>query len=438
MDQIIKQSPPLGLGRVPLSNRCCPRPQKHGIAKEDRPFFPTWASTKQLVKAECQASGPKEEIHRVSDKVGGLLSSSCPSQLPRNECQRKYIKSSSKAFPTYLFFASSLVGLRRELRGVRAFGTDGEEALADAFSHEFKGVVQLTCGIHKRRNIEAKLKDLRASTETRGSILDIFGKQRGDTYFEGLVDAVDVASFDLKLQALRQRWHRLTPAIGHQSHVWFVKYEAALLKDTMIRPVREAAGLGSPPDQFSTNASEAFNKILKIKVDHKQSDLPAFVNKMNELISDQRNELEAVVVNCGKFKLKEQYRFLEVPEHQWYQKSPDQRSAQLKMFHKTTLISLTNSPSVGACSSGAGSLSLAANTCVASSDSLSVSVPDIASGSSVPNPVFEAIWSKASQLTRCDGAMARAPGYPPDAQSQKFVKVWVPFGNSWTWWEVYM
>lgn len=107
-----------------------------------------------------------------------------------------------------------------------------------------------------------------ASTETRGSILDdIFGKQWGDTYFEGLVDAVDVASFDLKLQALRQRWQRLIPAIGRQFHVWFVKYEAALLKDTMIRSVREAAGLGSPPDQLSTNASEAVNKILKIKVD---------------------------------------------------------------------------------------------------------------------------------------------------------------------------
>jgi len=43
----------------------------------------------------------------------------------------------------------------------------------------------------------------------------------------------------------------LTPAIGHQFHVWFVKYEAALQKDTMIMPVCEAAGLGSPPDQFS-------------------------------------------------------------------------------------------------------------------------------------------------------------------------------------------
>lgn len=94
------------------------------------------------------------------------------------------------------------------------------------------------------------------------------------------------------------------------------------------------------------------------------------MNKMNDLISVQRKELEAAVVNCGKFTLKEKYHFLEVPEHQWYQKSPDQRSAQLRLFHKTTLISLTNSPSVGACSFGAGSLSLAANTCVASSDSL--------------------------------------------------------------------
>ena len=39
-----------------------------------------------------------------------------------------------KTFHTYLFFAATLVGLRRELVGLRAFGTDGERALADAFS----------------------------------------------------------------------------------------------------------------------------------------------------------------------------------------------------------------------------------------------------------------------------------------------------------------
>ena len=74
-----------------------PRPEKHGNAHEDKPFFSTWASTKQLVKTECQTSGPKEAFYRVSDKVGGLLSSSCPGQLPRNERQMKYSRSTFKA-----------------------------------------------------------------------------------------------------------------------------------------------------------------------------------------------------------------------------------------------------------------------------------------------------------------------------------------------------
>ncbi len=49
----------------------------------------------QLIKSECHESGPKQAMHRISDKVGGLLSSSCPGQLPRNERQMKYAKSAS-------------------------------------------------------------------------------------------------------------------------------------------------------------------------------------------------------------------------------------------------------------------------------------------------------------------------------------------------------
>ncbi len=32
-----------------------------------------------------------------------------------------------KTFHTYLFFASTLIGLRKQLQGLRAFGTDGEK-----------------------------------------------------------------------------------------------------------------------------------------------------------------------------------------------------------------------------------------------------------------------------------------------------------------------
>lgn len=53
-----------------------PKAQKHGNAKANDPFYPSWTSTKKLIKSECHSLGC------VSDKVGGLLSSSCPGQLP--------------------------------------------------------------------------------------------------------------------------------------------------------------------------------------------------------------------------------------------------------------------------------------------------------------------------------------------------------------------
>ena len=42
-----------------------------------------------------------------------------------------------KNFSTYLFFSSTVVGQCRQLESVRAIGTDGEQALSDAFKHEF-------------------------------------------------------------------------------------------------------------------------------------------------------------------------------------------------------------------------------------------------------------------------------------------------------------
>ncbi len=42
----------------------------------------------------------------------------------------------------------------------------------------------------------------------------------------------------LKLQALQCQLLKVAPEIAEQFHAWFVKYEAAVLKDTMLRPVR--------------------------------------------------------------------------------------------------------------------------------------------------------------------------------------------------------
>lgn len=49
----------------------------------------------------------------------------------------------------------------------------------------------------------------------------------------------------------------------------------------MLKTVREECGLGSPPDPFTTNASETANSILKNRVDCKRSELPEFLQKLN-------------------------------------------------------------------------------------------------------------------------------------------------------------
>ena len=299
-------------------NKCIPVAQKHGNSKTDRPFYPTWESTRELMKSEGKSAGPKEVVGRVSEKVGGIMSSSCPGQLPRNERQAKYSKFTSKcenynpadelysvmfaakqedasnrfirdlkvlpepaivlaseyqlhdlirfgtdasehciltidptfslgefdvtpityrhllvksrrtgkppicigpilihykkSFQTYHYFVSSLIGLHKELSNVVAFGTDGEVNLFEAFSYGFKKAVHLSCQIHKRRNIEAKLKEMGFSMEGRTQILDdIFGKQRSDTLYEGLIDASNVESFDSKLEIARQNWQKHDP-----------------------------------------------------------------------------------------------------------------------------------------------------------------------------------------------------------------------------------
>ena len=168
-----------------------------------------------------------------------------------------------KTFGTYLFFASSLIGLRPELRALQAFGTDGEKALADAFSHEYRYASRLSCFIHYRQNIKQQLRDRHFPEAVAKTVLDdIFGIQLGEVFAEGLVDCASNEEFGRKLQMLEKRWNEIETS--HQQitpgfHRWFLHYKANTMKSTMLRPVREEAGLGCPPQQFTTNASEAVN-----------------------------------------------------------------------------------------------------------------------------------------------------------------------------------
>jgi len=109
-----------------------------------------------------------------------------------------------KNFASFLFFASSLIGLRKSLEAIRVFGTDGEIALVDAFSHEFRFSTHLFCFNHVR-NIKKELQDQKFLASDIVEITEkIFGKLVGGMFSEVIVDAESEDEFFEKLEELKE------------------------------------------------------------------------------------------------------------------------------------------------------------------------------------------------------------------------------------------
>ena len=80
--------------------------------------------------------------------------------------------------------------------------------------------------------------------------------------------------------------------------------------------------MGSPPEPFTTNSSESINGMIKHKVHYRRSELPVFVDKIHDIMREQQKEVEKAIIGRGKYRLKEQYRFLEVSESKWFRMNP--------------------------------------------------------------------------------------------------------------------
>ena len=84
----------------------------------------------------------------------------------------------------------------------------------------------------------------------------------------------------------------------------------------MLQSTRRDAGLGDPPEPFTTNASESMNALLKNKVEYKRSELP----ELKEAINEQDREVERAVINRGKYKLLPEFQSFEKTEEEWFLK----------------------------------------------------------------------------------------------------------------------
>ena len=157
----------------------------------------------------------------------------------------------TEEFEDYHYLASFLKTKWKNFETLTAFGTDGEINLANAFVCELPDAIHLRCKIQLSENIERKLVKLSFAKDGRQNVLStIFGRRNGNSRTKALVDANSVEEFDEMLETLETEWRALetTEHSGEsQFSSWFKRHIAMVMKDNMITPVREKAGLGCPP-----------------------------------------------------------------------------------------------------------------------------------------------------------------------------------------------
>ena len=365
-----------------------------------------------------------------------------------------------KTFSTYFFFASSLLGLRKEPASMKCFGTDGEQALVDAFKHLFPNSDRLTCSIHVRKNTKAKLQKLGIAEHPKYIILnDIFGKKEGSHYTEGLVDSTNNSMYDAVFDSLVDNWKKLHISTSSLEKFvkWFADYKSPVVKNSMLKSLHQRCGLGSPPVAFTTNASESVNALLKKKVDYKRNELPRFLHHLKALIDEQEQEIQKSVVNRAKYVLIPEYKKFQKSENDWFMKmSETDRARHLQRFVSFKLPSLHvlsveregeyysmstdcvepespaspmsplmpvsfDLPSTSSFSPqhyfGVGPPNKRIKCQLFTSQLLSVEVIDFKDQVTIPEQVLEGVWKKASHLLESTNAIVKAPGSDEKAHS---------------------
>ena len=337
---------------MPLNFKPTIKPHGNAKASNDRPFHPTWPSTREKLKSAATKK-PRAAIEEVDKNVGGLFQVGGPGVMPRNamqisnirklmkleergddelysimlQCKQETIQGEQfirdvkacpepalilatgtqldnlvhfstnsnnfsiltidptfnlgafdvtpvayrhlillnpktgkppvflgpllihyrKTFSTYLYFAFTLIGLKPKLACLRAFGTDGEKALHDAFNYCYPNAVHLLCAIHSRRNIKDELARRGYEGKTVKIFLqEIFGHRLDSVYCEGLIDSEDSATFDRNLASLKSVWKEREESctgVTTSFYDWFINNKAAGMKASMLPSVRRAAHL---------------------------------------------------------------------------------------------------------------------------------------------------------------------------------------------------
>ena len=173
-------------------------------------------------------------------------------------------------------------------------------------------------------------------------------------------------------------------------------FKANEIKTSFLKPIRIEAGLGDPPNEFTTNDVESGNFIIKHGINFDKQKPQEFIEKVKEIINMQFRNEDRAVFGKGPYKLRKGFEKYYVNDFKWGQLTAQQRLTKIKEFRNVCMSEKDKDHENYSTISG-------------SANNLSISPKD--SGiNTVPLSVLERMFEKAKSLVRNDGLVLEKPG----------------------------
>ena len=332
---------------------------------------------------------------------------------------------------TYQYFFSTLVALEEQVKNVLFFGTDGEQALINAATKNFEYATGLRCFLHAIDNIKRYLRGNGLQAIEKDVIADFFGKREGPSYQMGLADSTDDEDFDLKLESCIEKWETLEMSLTNSAAKiifpeWFKKNFADVVKKSMLASTRRCAGLGGQPTAWYTNndPESIHHKVKDDKRNQKKNmTIPDFILHLEQEVVMQYHQEELAVIRRGEYRLREQYKFLEIEEDIWFAMSPERRQRHLERLRRTAVKALSVSfqaenddqillEVTGGFNDVTSMGTVNTNDANPSADRSppKISIPPGAANISIPFSVVTRMWQKAEHLLATPGSIGKPIG----------------------------
>ena len=179
-----------------------------------------------------------------------------------------------------------------------------------------------------------------------------------------------------------------------QFYDWFITYCKDIVKNTMLKSHRIAAGLGNPPQPYYTNDVESMNNVIKHQTSFKVQELPQFVESMKKMIDCQKREIEKAIIGMGEYRVSPEFRNLAVDARLFFQKTVKQREKVIHTFFSATLKQQQSSDNIQN----------------VSEEQVDDDYNPLLSLPSLPEYVANKIWKESQQLQSEDNSVCASPG----------------------------